>query len=300
MGGQACHTRVDSNIEFKVGLKVSPTLLRLMGLAFDVVVMQETKESEARMTVETMLKVQREMAALYEKYLEEYVEGRVAKESAAPENESEALTCWIETWLEAGKADVSRPPAFLIGDGGTGKTSAAVALLCRLAKHKHTSASHQSDHAALAGKGQPVVPVFVSLPAFGLFLQGDVAADKDGLQEYMQQLMGLDEAGLKELQERYDVVLLLDSLDEMADGIIKEDKRFLQRFPSAAEHCSAVLTVRGEWLKAQQGSPADLCDGATEVRFLQQFSQEDALGYIAKRIEVPIPLPLPLFALNLL
>eukprot|EP00756_Hemistasia_phaeocysticola_P024410 Hpha_TRINITY_DN15948_c2_g5::TRINITY_DN15948_c2_g5_i7::g.71116::m.71116 len=102
-----------------------------MGLAFDVVIMQEEVEGEARMEVDTCLRVLRVTKAFYENYLRQYVEGRVASKPTVSEDESERLTDCAKSWLQANTSG-SRPPMCLIGDGGTGKTSAAVALMCRM------------------------------------------------------------------------------------------------------------------------------------------------------------------------
>ena len=77
--------------------------------------------------VDTSLMVLRVTRAFYDNYLKEYVEGRVGTKPTVTEQESEPLTEWMQSWLE-GSAAGSRPPVCLIGDGGTGKTSAAVAL----------------------------------------------------------------------------------------------------------------------------------------------------------------------------
>eukprot|EP00756_Hemistasia_phaeocysticola_P043421 Hpha_TRINITY_DN17026_c11_g1::TRINITY_DN17026_c11_g1_i3::g.166587::m.166587 len=102
-----------------------------MGLAFDVVIMQEEEEGEARMEVDTCLRVLRVTKAFYENYLKQYVEGRVGSKPTVSEKESERLTDCAKSWLQENPPG-SRPPICLIGDGGTGKTSAAVALMCRM------------------------------------------------------------------------------------------------------------------------------------------------------------------------
>eukprot|EP01063_Lacrimia_lanifica_P034098 TRINITY_DN6228_c0_g1_i2.p1 TRINITY_DN6228_c0_g1~~TRINITY_DN6228_c0_g1_i2.p1 ORF type:complete len:1554 (+),score=479.95 TRINITY_DN6228_c0_g1_i2:38-4699(+) len=89
----------------------------------------------------------------------------------------------------------------LLGTAGTGKTSALVGALCSLVRLK-------SAHV------RPLLPIFVSLPAVG---ETRLRRER-GLDEYVRELLNLPESAFALLKAEARVVLLLDSLDEVAPG----------------------------------------------------------------------------------
>eukprot|EP00756_Hemistasia_phaeocysticola_P063604 Hpha_TRINITY_DN707_c0_g1::TRINITY_DN707_c0_g1_i1::g.28913::m.28913 len=103
----------------------------------------------------------------------------------------------------------SRPPVCVIGDGGSGKTSAAVALMSWMAARVSPQSPTSPGKSFKGGGGKELLPVFVPLPS----VKGRLLEHR-GLSNYIEGALGLDESGREALAERYDVVVLLDSLDE--------------------------------------------------------------------------------------
>ena len=119
--------------------------------------------------------------------------------------------------------DASDDDLLIVGDGGSGKTAAAVKALV----HFTTSDRHQS-----------ALPVFVPLPRLKA---SDVAAE-GGLDRAIAGALGCDEATLRDAAAKYRVVAILDSLDETAvpdaqwHGLLK-------RNPIASK-CRIIMTSR--------------------------------------------------------
>ena len=116
----------DSNIDFRVQWKLSPTLLRMVGQPFDVIVMQEVAAHgnnndndnnngndgtstealsqplySASDQVEAVRKVLQHTALLFAEFLEGYVEGRVGDDTRVAEAETRMLLHEVDEWLAA-------------------------------------------------------------------------------------------------------------------------------------------------------------------------------------------------------
>eukprot|EP01063_Lacrimia_lanifica_P033931 TRINITY_DN6166_c0_g1_i1.p1 TRINITY_DN6166_c0_g1~~TRINITY_DN6166_c0_g1_i1.p1 ORF type:complete len:1811 (+),score=437.13 TRINITY_DN6166_c0_g1_i1:89-5521(+) len=88
------------NIEFRVMWKLSPTLLRMMGIAYDIVVMQEVGEGGTVVPEVRLFKdVLGQAMHFAQRFLETYVEGRVGDDAHVPEGDAEKLSTWIGEWL---------------------------------------------------------------------------------------------------------------------------------------------------------------------------------------------------------
>ena len=318
----------DSNIEFRVQWKLSPTLLRMVGQPFDVIVMQEVAghddpstaalsqqaqaHSQSRTAayavadqVEAVRQVLQHTASLFAEFLEGYVEGRVGDDTHVPEAETRKLLREVDKWLAADRhgekgARPPRRPLCLVGDGGTGKTSAAVAVLCHLLQEKKAGgvASQRRKNLApgpsSAGpptgkfkKGKkPVFPVFLALPAIG----AATVTTRGGIDEFIRKSFGLEEAALEHLSSEYDVVVILDSLDEVGltqagMGSAYNDsggQGVLQLHPWCAKRCSVIVTTRGEYLKSVGHTASQVCGDQTRSLYMQPFTQSDAATYITK------------------
>ena len=98
-----------ANIEYRVQWKLSPTLLRMMGLRFDVIVMQEVcsgvgkgvGETSAAEQVGAPQEVMGHTVAFFEDYLAQYVEGRVGDDTRVDESETRPLMKEMRRWLRA-------------------------------------------------------------------------------------------------------------------------------------------------------------------------------------------------------
>ena len=320
-----------ANIEYRVQWKLSPTLLRMMGLRFDVIVMQEVcsgvGETSAAEQVGALQEVMGHTVAFFEDYLAQYVEGRVGDDTRVDESETRPLMEEVRRWLrarvgggEGGKqissvctqaaAGTERKPDVeareerqgcgvlcVIGEGGSGKTSASIAILSDLATsaRKSESTSNEdtttnrnanrnsvvSDVTADAD-AKPYFPVFVALPTVKQHL-----LEKGGLDRFVLESFALREADRAFLAETYEVVLVLDSLDEV--GLTQEDVGavvaeggLLCRHPWVEAHCSVVVTVRGEYLKGVDTSPSGVCGAGVRALYMQPFTEVDARTYIKR------------------
>ena len=318
-----------ANIEYRVQWKLSPTLLRMMGLRFDVIVMQEVcadasvgvGETSAAEQVGALQEVMGHTVAFFKDYLAQYVEGRVGDDTRVDESETRPLMEEVRRWLRArgggGKqmssvctqaaAGTERKPDVetreerqgtcgvlcVIGEGGSGKTSASIAILSDLATsaRKSESTSNEdtnrnrnsvvSDVTADAD-AKPYFPVFVALPTVKQHL-----LEKGGLDRFVLESFALREADRSFLAETYEVVLVLDSLDEVGltqkdVGAVVAEGGLLCRHPWVEAHCSVVVTVRGEYLKGVDTSPSGVCGADVRAVYMQPFTEVDARTYIER------------------
>ena len=341
-----------ANIEYRVQWKLSPTLLRMMGLRFDVIVMQEVcsgvdvdagvgmrvGETSAAEQVGALQEVMGHTVAFFKDYLAQYVEGRVGDDTRVDESETRPLMKEVRRWL---RARVRRSPTSaagtnadtkmntgeaslqqenkkkkkktskcadvtttigtpevrenvvkrrkkpkcgvlcVIGEGGSGKTSASIAILSDLATCARKSDS-TSNKVAKHADAKPYFPVFVALPTVKQHL-----LEKGGLDRFVLESFALREADRAFLAETYEVVLVLDSLDEV--GLTQEDVGavvaeggLLCRHPWVEAHCSVVVTVRGEYLKGVDTSPSGVCGAGVRALYMQPFTEVDARTYIKR------------------
>ena len=298
-----------ANIEYRVQWKLSPTLLRMMGLRFDVIVMQEVcsgvGETSAAEQVGALQEVMGHTVAFFEDYLAQYVEGRVGDDTRVDESEARPLMEEVRMWLHArggvkqmssvctqaeadteGKPDVEAREErqgtcgvlCVIGEGGSGKTSASIAILSDLA----SSAKKDSSESNKDGDAKPYFPVFVALPTVKQHL-----LEKGGLDRFVLESFALREADRAYLAETYEVVLVLDSLDEVGltqedvDAVVAEGG-LLCRHPWVEAHCSVVVTVRGEYLKSVNVFPSGVCGASVRAVYMQPFTEVDARTYIER------------------
>ena len=323
-----------ANIEYRVQWKLSPTLLRIMGLRFDVIVMQEVcagvgeggsgrvGETSAAEQVGALQEVMGHTVAFFKDYLAQYVEGRVGDDTCVDESETRPLMEEVRRWLRArggggGKqmssvctqaaAGTERKPdareerqgtcgvLCVIGEGGSGKTSASIAILSDLAMSARNNESTSNEDTnrnrnrnsvvsdvTSDADAKPYFPVFVALPTVKQHL-----LEKGGLDRFVLESFALREADRVFLAETYEVVLVLDSLDEV--GLTQEDVGavvaeggLLCRHPWVEAHCSVVVTVRGEYLKGVATSPSGVCGAGVRALYMQPFTEVDARTYIKR------------------
>ena len=321
-----------ANIEYRVQWKLSPTLLRMMGLRFDVIVMQEVcsgvgkgvGETSAAEQVGALQEVMGHTVAFFKDYLAQYVEGRVGDDTRVDESETRPLMEEVRRWLRArgGGGGKQMSPVFtqaaagterkpdveareegqgtcgvlcVIGEGGSGKTSASIAILSDLATSARKSESTSNEDTTTNrnrnsvvsavtadADAKPYFPVFVALPTVKQHL-----LEKGGLDRFVLESFALREADRAFLAETYEVVLVLDSLDEVGltqedvDAVVAEGG-LLCRHPWVEAHCSVVVTVRGEYLKGVDTSPSGVCGAGVRARYMQPFTEVDARTYIKR------------------
>ena len=305
-----------ANIEFRVQWKLSPTLLRMMGLRFDVIVMQEVCEgvgaglgvgvekTSAAEKVGVLQEVMEHTVVFFADYLAQYVEGRVGDATCVEESETRPLMKEVRVWLrtragrkrralrkqmavaaaegtaKARTGTVGKCDTWcLVGEGGSGKTSASIAILSGLVQSVTNTDSEWRDTDVDA---KPYFPVFVALPTVKKHL-----LEEGGLDRFVLESFALKEADRAFLADRYEVVLVLDSLDEV--GLTQEEVRavvaekgLVCRHPWVRAHCSVLLTVRGEYLDSVDVSPSDVCGSGVRAVYMQPFTEKDARVYITR------------------
>ena len=274
-----------ANSLFEVAWKLSPTLLRMIGCQFDVVVVREVDKhaksgaADELEHLDQIALVATETAALFTSFLTRYVEGRVKEMRSGKEA---PLLSALKEWLACGTMFSSRKrrdsqhgrrraPLCMTGGGGTGKTAAAIAVYSQLATHA-------------AGNEKRILPVFVALPTVHEKLLKSRALDN-----YVMEMYGLTPEGLIAMGETFDVVLILDSLDEA--GLTRKevertvkgtaDGSLLEKQPWCWG-CSVILTTRPEYLKAIGVTAAKVLGPAVQEINLEPFSQEDCRHYMFK------------------
>ena len=283
-----------ANIEYRVQWKLSPTLLRMMGLRFDVIVMQELAAEGVRAEeqVRALQEVMGHMFAFFSDYLAQYIEGRVGDDPRVSEDDARPLMREVREWLALTCSQprrrsnptqrrasfiepTQRNEAFcLIGEGGSGKTSASIAILSELAADANDIVPGDTPL-------KPYFPVFVSLPSVKQRL-----LEREGFDNFILDSFGLREEDRAFLGETYHVVVVLDSLDEVGltrreVAVMVREGGLLARHPWVEAHCSVVVTVRGEYLKSVQAAPSAIC-GYSRVVYMQPFTEVDAHNYITR------------------
>jgi hypothetical protein len=95
---------------------------------------------------------------------------------------------------EASKA-TTRPPVCICGDGGTGKTSAALAMFSWMVKEgkRRRGQKHRDDEGE-----KDLYPLFVPLPAIGKRL----LEEKDSLETYVHKAFGLPKDELQTIGDK--------------------------------------------------------------------------------------------------
>ena len=255
-----------SNIVFQVQWKLSPTLLRMMGKQYDVIVMQQIgKEAlhpgeQARAIRDVMCHT----LAIFEDYLTEYVEGRVTDDQkVAADDDAKQLLQVATEWLDTDSAG----PLCLVGDGGTGKTSAAIAIMSHFMQQSKSeenlqshltacnSFHHNSEYGEYAFSEKEVFPIFVALPTIG-----EKVCKRGGIDSFIQSMFGIeDEGGLAALSQEYRVVVILDSLDEVGlsretiDNALRGNglnsrRSILGLHEWCSTNCRVIVTTRNEYL----------------------------------------------------
>ena len=272
-----------ANIEYRVQWKLSPTLLRMMGLRFDVIVMQEVGSGDvtAAEQVHALQEVMGHTVAFFSDYLSQYVEGRVGDDTRVAEKDTRPLMREVQSWLDSNTNTPHTPDTphtrrtlCVVGDGGSGKTSASIAILSELATTSSTSTPTPTS--------KPYFPVFVALPSVKPRL-----LETGGLGRFVLDSFGMSEADRTYLTEAYNVVVVLDSLDEVGfsqaevDAIVAEGG-LAARHPWLQMHCSVVVTVRDEYLKSVSAVPSAICGPSVKAVYMQPFTEIDARNYITR------------------
>jgi len=131
----------------------------------------------------------------------------------------------------------------LLGGGGSGKTAATLAAWSRYADRVSVDDKKPIRSFAAAAKAArklPVLPIFLPLPSVPRLLE------PGGLDACIAQQLEVPVKRLQELHTHVDVVLLLDSLDEVPNLSPAVARRGLLHGNPFAQKCRVVMSTRDE------------------------------------------------------
>eukprot|EP01062_Namystynia_karyoxenos_P031239 TRINITY_DN2318_c0_g1_i1.p1 TRINITY_DN2318_c0_g1~~TRINITY_DN2318_c0_g1_i1.p1 ORF type:complete len:1159 (+),score=247.49 TRINITY_DN2318_c0_g1_i1:386-3862(+) len=259
----------------QVASKLDPSLQQMLGTTHDIVVLFQCDKrgggvDTPRQKVENALMAARESALIFGPFLDTFVEPTVATERAAA---GHAATVPLLQAFGDFMHRSAEQVAVLIGDGGTGKTSAGLRLVNEALSITVSTTPESTD-------GQ-VLPIFVSLPAVSKLLTKPHTDWSPIVHHVMLSLSLSGGAELAELQAR-PLLLLLDSVEEAVGRhsllkiytLLQMGGVRLSEWP----HLRVVITVRGEILEHEQLTPT-MIGGPCEVWRLQPFTTELADKY---------------------
>eukprot|EP00760_Papus_ankaliazontas_P015872 PhM_4_TR16740/c0_g1_i1/m.79251 len=222
---------------FRVKVKMSRTVLQMLGCKYDVVEMAEEGDIEASSEerIRTIHRFQQHTSFIYEGHLATYVISRVDRlPPPRPSNSGypifgrgDGADGITEKWLK----DETARHMLILGTAGTGKTSTSLAALSRLA----TLPPGTVD--------KPIICTFTPLPKI------PNVTSPGGIDTYVRDQMGLrSDSDVEYLLENYIPVLLLDSLDEIStsNGIAVSQLIFQNPF---CHRCRCLVSCRPEFLE---------------------------------------------------
>eukprot|EP01062_Namystynia_karyoxenos_P012933 TRINITY_DN14655_c0_g1_i1.p1 TRINITY_DN14655_c0_g1~~TRINITY_DN14655_c0_g1_i1.p1 ORF type:complete len:1678 (+),score=232.16 TRINITY_DN14655_c0_g1_i1:81-5036(+) len=238
---------------------------------------QEDADSEAEAGVLLRLKAHSNSAFIYKMFIGRFVEPRLLVDGG--------MTKLFEHFEGAGQRN---RVALLRGDGGTGKTSVLLAVLCHIL---------EKDPAQ-----RRETPIFVHCPwARGLLTDEQPALRPIGsasdasecrvgpiVHALCAALAIRSESELAALKRQH-IIVLLDSLDECAT--CEEPGRLLRKMPLlprggvVAEdwpHARFIICCRKEYLDLHNITPRDLDEGKVAVCDVQPFEAGEREQYVAK------------------
>ena len=234
----------------------SPTLLRMLEVNCNQVTLRELGDTPSiDHIIAASIGGHRLMAEwLFKPFTRKYVEATLGRERPplAPWKETKKLLTVLNDVVE-----VEVPaPLLLLGDGGTGKTSAMLAAYCHLAQQQPDAVPK-------------VLPVFIPLPQLS-DLHDDNALDR----RVWDQIGVTTRSDAEQVARRATIVLLLDSLDECNILPEHEESALVESNSFCAKHCRIIISCRSE--SAHLATTAGIvCGQNTSTWHLQPFSQAD-------------------------
>eukprot|EP01062_Namystynia_karyoxenos_P075994 TRINITY_DN7394_c0_g1_i1.p1 TRINITY_DN7394_c0_g1~~TRINITY_DN7394_c0_g1_i1.p1 ORF type:complete len:1310 (+),score=225.10 TRINITY_DN7394_c0_g1_i1:1593-5522(+) len=265
----------------KVTNKLHPGLRALLRTNHDLVCLVQVdgrggQQLSAREIVNARALAWTEATRLFDDFFATYVQPLVRVGTTSQGTlgaEEDPLLEVLQEWSGS-----DRRTAVLLGEGGSGKTAAALRIL-------RAAADNANPLPRPAGQAQSFVPLYVPLPAVrNLFVpDGAGPAQRGGLADYLVQSAHLGSEGAAELRKR-PLLLVLDGLEEVPEdlewlcgrGLLAAAGLGLEEW----EQARVVVCIRPELLQRSRGSccsrwrltPADILPDAA-LWHLQPFAE---------------------------
>ena len=243
----------------------SSTLLRMIGSTCTIITVQAIGDSPTAAEAVDRLTNMQHLDDLYKPFLSKFVECDVGlgPPPMSPGEKTTPLFKALTEFLDAGP-----PHMLLLGAGGSGKTSAALAAHCRL-----STVPQQV-------RGRPVVSIFIALPSVAeLATKGATALD-DSLRHHL----GVGADLMDKLLDAACVVVFMESLDECDDDVKKV--RALLDATTYCRRTRVIMSSRAEFLEGVSPLQSVLTATAADcaVRFVQPFSDSHVREFITRTL----------------
>eukprot|EP01060_Flectonema_neradi_P033006 TRINITY_DN540_c0_g1_i1.p1 TRINITY_DN540_c0_g1~~TRINITY_DN540_c0_g1_i1.p1 ORF type:complete len:1789 (+),score=358.67 TRINITY_DN540_c0_g1_i1:111-5477(+) len=242
------------DIEYRVMWIINPSLLRIFGCHFDIVMLNSLERSglheERPRELDLIRKAWCEISLLISKRLVRYVQPRLYKDFDSTEL-GQAFNDFIDELSEK-----DNPPPVMIQAGAGGGKSTAVVKVAGL----------------LAGKDERnYLPLTVPMSSL------DNAFDHHAIDDYIIQHVLPEDCCIQELVSRYRVVIILDSFDE---AIANKKKgtgitNLRELNPTLLSESWVFVTCRTEHLIRCGLKPEDLLGSEVESRYLHPFNTNE-------------------------
>ena len=298
---------------FTVLQKTSPTLLRMLQCPFDVVTLAEQRGpaeaapvgiSADEQAMDDVVRATTSTQFIFDRYLTNgYVEPLVSHRPP-PTGNAQRLLTKAHTWLmgEHGKeaagtltrddfvrrrllgiAAKKRKHLVVVGPGGSGKTSALLAVHSMFVGKKQTPPAKR------------LFSFFVPLPAVP-----NIAAP-GAIDAFVAAQNNLSVEQLSKMGQKFGLIALLDSIDEVNwnQNVGSDDAsaspamiarlacHLLRSNPVVSSTMRVVVAARTEWLQFHEVRPSDIFDGVNvkpDVIFLQPFLLTDRQSFITLNV----------------
>eukprot|EP01062_Namystynia_karyoxenos_P034387 TRINITY_DN25214_c0_g1_i4.p1 TRINITY_DN25214_c0_g1~~TRINITY_DN25214_c0_g1_i4.p1 ORF type:complete len:1004 (+),score=164.11 TRINITY_DN25214_c0_g1_i4:81-3014(+) len=191
--------------------KVRPAILAMLGTNHDIVVLMQVDGRGGALSekevVDARVYLWRESTSLFDEFLSVYVPPEVGvgrTESGNAATGSEPLLRTVSGFLRSPDRT-----ALLVGDGGSGKTTSALAIV--------RAAAGRVDPLPLApGQTEPWAPLYIPLPVVRLLLAPGTGSGHmlQPISEYIDTITHMNASEAAELRQR-PVLFVLDGLEEI-------------------------------------------------------------------------------------
>ena len=240
---------------------MSPTLLRMLGSTCVYITVQAVGDSPTTgQIIERLQHRKTHTEHLFADFMKGYVEARLYP--SPPPIPSDAQTLPMFRYAEDVLLSEAGSHFLLLGPGGTGKTSAALALYCHLvASAKVTT-----------GTQLPVIPVFVPLPGIQR-----LESDASLLDEALRTALGVETDDMDALLAQTCVVVIFDSLDECNVGV--QTLFPLLDKTSYCRRARVVVSSRPEAVAGQYGRALSHTQPCA-IQYVQPFTVDDVSTYV--------------------